>query len=89
MVTNCSTYSVQQTRGRKDTAAAFVEDNSRCYLQVAALTAADSKRLTPVKERLAAQQGVLKLPILPTTTIGSFPQTPEIRRVRRELKSGK
>jgi 5-methyltetrahydropteroyltriglutamate--homocysteine methyltransferase len=31
----------------------------------------------------------LNLPILPTTTIGSFPQTVELRRVRREYKSNK
>lgn len=31
----------------------------------------------------------MNLPILPTTTIGSFPQTPELRRVRREVKSKK
>jgi 5-methyltetrahydropteroyltriglutamate--homocysteine methyltransferase len=38
---------------------------------------------------LEEQQKSLNLPILPTTTIGSFPQTPELRRVRREVKSKK
>lgn len=39
--------------------------------------------------RLDAQQKKLNLPILPTTTIGSFPQTVELRRVRREYKANK
>lgn len=39
-------------------------------------------------ERRAAQAS-LGLPLLPTTTIGSFPQTPEARSVRNRFKSGK
>jgi len=39
-------------------------------------------------ERKLLQQAWLKLPLLPTTTIGSFPQTTEIREVRRRFKSG-
>jgi len=39
--------------------------------------------------RRAAQQARLGLPVLPTTTIGSYPQTIEIRRARAELRSGK
>lgn len=35
-------------------------------------------------ERYAKQQQVLNLPLLPTTTIGSFPQTSEIRRARHQ-----
>src|SRR5690606_19344961 len=37
-------------------------------------------------ERAAAQQDRLKLPLLPTTTIGSFPQTTEIRASRKAYK---
>ncbi|CAK9207255.1 unnamed protein product [Sphagnum jensenii] len=55
----------------------------------AALKTSDHRRATPVGTRLEEQQKHLNLPILPTTTIGSFPQTPEIRRVRREVKSKK
>jgi 5-methyltetrahydropteroyltriglutamate--homocysteine methyltransferase len=40
------------------------------------------------ERRLAAQEAVLDLPALPTTTIGSFPQTGEIRRARARLVSG-
>lgn len=39
--------------------------------------------------RLEEQQKHLNLPILPTTSIGSFPQTLELRRVRREFKANK
>ncbi|GII98923.1 methionine synthase (B12-independent) [Sediminihabitans luteus] len=49
--------------------------------RAAALTEADFTRAA-YAERAAAQQAALDLPPLPTTTIGSFPQTPEIRRAR-------
>jgi len=49
--------------------------------RAAALTDADFAR-GPSAERAAAQAARLQLPPLPTTTIGSFPQTPEIRRAR-------
>ncbi|KEH25580.1 putative 5-methyltetrahydropteroyltriglutamate--homocysteine S-methyltransferase [Medicago truncatula] len=55
----------------------------------AALKGSDHRRATNVSARLEAQQKKLNLPVLPTTTIGSFPQTPELRRVRREYKATK
>lgn len=39
-------------------------------------------------ERYAAQQAKLNLPLFPTTTIGSFPQTAEIRKARADWKKG-
>jgi 5-methyltetrahydropteroyltriglutamate--homocysteine methyltransferase len=39
-------------------------------------------------DRLAAQAEALDLPFLPTTTIGSFPQTSDIRRARAQLAKG-
>ncbi|MDO4760896.1 MAG: 5-methyltetrahydropteroyltriglutamate--homocysteine S-methyltransferase [Corynebacterium sp.] len=42
---------------------------------------------TPLERRRQAQED-LGLPPLPTTTIGSFPQTPEIRRARAQLVRG-
>ncbi|KAK4749843.1 hypothetical protein SAY87_027292 [Trapa incisa] len=54
-----------------------------------ALKGSDHRRATNVSARLDAQQKKLNLPILPTTTIGSFPQTLELRRVRREYKAKK
>ncbi|MBW4027432.1 MAG: 5-methyltetrahydropteroyltriglutamate--homocysteine S-methyltransferase [Acidobacteria bacterium] len=38
--------------------------------------------------RVHAQRRELDLPLLPTTTIGSFPQTPEVRKARRQWRSG-
>ncbi|KAJ8534364.1 hypothetical protein K7X08_007688 [Anisodus acutangulus] len=49
----------------------------------------DHRSATNVSARLDAQQKKLNLPVLPTTTIGSFPQTVELRRVRREYKAKK
>ena len=42
----------------------------------------------PAAERRAAQNETLDLPPLPTTTIGSYPQTVEIRKARAALRSG-
>ncbi|KAK1354489.1 5-methyltetrahydropteroyltriglutamate--homocysteine S-methyltransferase [Heracleum sosnowskyi] len=55
----------------------------------ATLKGSDHRRGTSVTARLEAQQKKLNLPILPTTTIGSFPQTMELRKVRREYKANK
>ncbi|XP_031493755.1 5-methyltetrahydropteroyltriglutamate--homocysteine methyltransferase 1 [Nymphaea colorata] len=63
--------------------------NEAVQKAAAALKGSDHRRATPVSDRLDAQQKKLNLPVLPTTTIGSFPQTPELRRVRREYKAKK
>ncbi|HWE62748.1 MAG TPA: 5-methyltetrahydropteroyltriglutamate--homocysteine S-methyltransferase [Chloroflexota bacterium] len=42
----------------------------------------------PYAERRPLQEARLNLPLLPTTTIGSFPQTAELRRVRRRFDVG-
>ncbi len=46
------------------------------------------QRQSAFAERIALQQQALKLPAFPTTTIGSFPQTREIRMLRRDWKNG-
>jgi 5-methyltetrahydropteroyltriglutamate--homocysteine methyltransferase len=56
--------------------------------RVAALTEADARRDTPFAERKRLQQEKLGLPTFPATTIGSFPQTDEIRAARRQLREG-
>ncbi|KAM1873162.1 hypothetical protein ACFX13_007029 [Malus domestica] len=63
--------------------------NEAVQKAVAALKGSDHRRTTNVSTRLDAQQKKLNLPILPTTTIGSFPQTMDLRRVRREYKDKK
>ncbi|GFP89180.1 5-methyltetrahydropteroyltriglutamate--homocysteine methyltransferase [Phtheirospermum japonicum] len=64
-------------------------NNEAVQKAAAALKGSDHRRATDVSARLDAQQKKLNLPILPTTTIGSFPQTIELRRVRREYKAKK
>nr|WP_046498232.1 5-methyltetrahydropteroyltriglutamate--homocysteine S-methyltransferase [Streptomyces odonnellii] len=54
----------------------------------AAVTGADARRAQPYAERAAAQRERLALPPLPTTTVGSFPQTAELRTARAELRAG-
>jgi 5-methyltetrahydropteroyltriglutamate--homocysteine methyltransferase len=56
--------------------------------RVSALRGTDYERAAPADERRDAQQARCPLPELPTTTIGSFPQTAEIRSARRELRDG-
>ena len=55
---------------------------------VAALTPALGERRSPYAARAAVQAARLQLPAYPTTTIGSFPQTAEIRQARRQFKAG-
>ncbi|TSJ38931.1 5-methyltetrahydropteroyltriglutamate--homocysteine S-methyltransferase [Mucilaginibacter corticis] len=56
--------------------------------RVAAITNADADRVSPFAERQKIQQQAFKLPLFPTTTIGSFPQTDDIRQLRAKLKKG-
>ncbi|UXV33732.1 5-methyltetrahydropteroyltriglutamate--homocysteine S-methyltransferase [Mammaliicoccus sciuri] len=48
-----------------------------------------SERTTPFKERKVLQNQVLNLPDLPTTTIGSFPQSREVRKYRADWKNNR
>ncbi|MEJ2394383.1 MAG: 5-methyltetrahydropteroyltriglutamate--homocysteine S-methyltransferase [Candidatus Thiodiazotropha sp.] len=56
--------------------------------RLAQVTPEMSQRNRPYIERSELQQQRLCLPILATTTIGSFPQTPEIRQARRRYRQG-
>jgi 5-methyltetrahydropteroyltriglutamate--homocysteine methyltransferase len=46
------------------------------------------QRDSSFSQRSKLQHGKFKLPLFPTTTIGSFPQTTEIRRKRKQFKNG-
>jgi 5-methyltetrahydropteroyltriglutamate--homocysteine methyltransferase len=48
-----------------------------------------ARRTTAYPQRRKLQKQSLRLPLFPTTTIGSFPQTKEIRAARAEFKAGK
>ncbi|EDL61598.1 5-methyltetrahydropteroyltriglutamate--homocysteine S-methyltransferase [Gimesia maris] len=54
----------------------------------AAVTEPMLTRKSPYAERRVWQQKTLQLPLFPTTTIGSFPQTEEIRKARAAFKKG-
>jgi 5-methyltetrahydropteroyltriglutamate--homocysteine methyltransferase len=56
--------------------------------RVASITAKDSKRENSFAIRRKKQIDVLDLPLFPTTTIGSFPQTTEVRSWRAKFKKG-
>ena len=48
----------------------------------------DYTRLPAFEEREKIQKDLLNLPLFPTTTIGSFPQTEDVRRYRKDFKTG-
>lgn len=56
--------------------------------RIAAATPDMRERRSDHATRIAAQADVLNLPLFPTTTIGSFPQTAEVRRARAEHNRG-
>ncbi len=56
--------------------------------KLATLSPSDYTRSHPFAERQPAQHQRFNLPLLPTTTIGSFPQTPVIRQARAAFKKG-
>ena len=88
--------------GGRDTVAAAVESsnaaissragdprlrNRQIRARIEGIAASASQR-GPAEVRRASQDARLHLPPLPTTTIGSFPQTSTIRKARAELRSG-
>lgn len=56
--------------------------------RTAAITDADATRQSPFPQRQAVQAARFRLPLFPTTTIGSFPQTGDIRQLRAQLRKG-
>ncbi|MBV4497361.1 5-methyltetrahydropteroyltriglutamate--homocysteine S-methyltransferase [Pseudomonas sp. SWRI12] len=57
--------------------------------RLAAISPQDSQRRSPFAQRIERQRARLALPTFPTTTIGSFPQTPAIRLARQAYKQGR
>lgn len=56
--------------------------------RLAAVTPAMQQRRSPYPVRRARQAALQGLPVLPTTTIGSFPQTPQVRQARARYRRG-
>ncbi|WP_282674320.1 5-methyltetrahydropteroyltriglutamate--homocysteine S-methyltransferase [Lactococcus cremoris] len=65
-----------------------VQENIQLKQKITHLTDKDFIRTPSLVERRADQIKALRLPLLPTTTIGSFPQTPEVRKARLQYKRG-
>lgn len=62
--------------------------NSAVKERAASVTDAMMNRTSAFNARIKLQQDKLSLPLLPTTTIGSFPQTAEVRQARAKFKKG-
>ncbi len=62
--------------------------NKTVSARVAGITEKDSRRDHPFRDRKVKQRSALHLPLFPTTTIGSFPQTTEVRSLRARFKKG-
>ncbi|AZA89472.1 5-methyltetrahydropteroyltriglutamate--homocysteine methyltransferase [Chryseobacterium nakagawai] len=62
--------------------------NENVKLRANAVTGKDSQRKNSFHIRKEEQQKALQLPLFPTTTIGSFPQTAEVRTWRAKFKKG-
>ncbi|MBQ5734871.1 MAG: 5-methyltetrahydropteroyltriglutamate--homocysteine S-methyltransferase [Lachnospiraceae bacterium] len=65
-----------------------VKENEEVKARYEAITDADYVRLPLRSERQALQKKVLNLPKFPTTTIGSFPQTKDVKANRAAYKKG-
>ncbi len=57
--------------------------------RTATVSEAMGRRNSSYQERSPKQRAWLKLPLFPTTTIGSFPQTAEIRQARQDFRQGR
>ncbi|WJV62645.1 5-methyltetrahydropteroyltriglutamate--homocysteine S-methyltransferase [Pectobacteriaceae bacterium C52] len=64
-------------------------NNADVAKRLAAIVLQDSQRLSAYPVRASAQRARFNLPAWPTTTIGSFPQTTEIRSLRLDFKQGR
>lgn len=62
--------------------------NEKAHDSVAQLEPSMFERATPLAKRVAGQRACIGLPLLPTTTIGSFPQTTEVRQTRAAYRRG-
>ena len=72
----------------KDRRTSSLTNNEEVKKRIDSVTPDFAKRKSPFKERIAAQHRELYLPLFPTTTIGSFPQTADVRSWRSKFKKG-
>ncbi|WP_020619657.1 5-methyltetrahydropteroyltriglutamate--homocysteine S-methyltransferase [Paenibacillus daejeonensis] len=75
-------------RSREALAASPVRARKDVHERIARLAEQPSARVASVEQRRSIQAERWQLPILPTTTIGSFPQTTEVRSARQKWRKG-
>jgi 5-methyltetrahydropteroyltriglutamate--homocysteine methyltransferase len=68
--------------------AARLYEDKKVQADVSALSEEDFKRKSDRQERKQIQKNYFQLPLLPTTTIGSFPQTLEVKKNRSSFRKG-
>ena len=76
------------TQAVADRETAETSKNQTVRDRIARLVEQDFIRTSPYPQRTELQRKELSLPLLPTTTIGSFPQTAEVRKHRAAYKNG-
>ena len=85
---NAAEAFAENQRRHDDRVAAESTKNAKVRTALAAVGESDLRRAAVYSVRAEVQRKELKLPLLPTTTIGSFPQTQGVRKERASLKSG-
>jgi 5-methyltetrahydropteroyltriglutamate--homocysteine methyltransferase len=85
---SCADWLAENARAQAGRAASPRLQDPEVRRRMAAATPEMLSRALPYPERAALQRQRLGLPLLPTTTIGSFPQTRELRQARARFKRG-
>lgn len=78
----------ENIKAQKSRTTATLIHNKAVKERIAAITEQDAQRLHSFPLRKQLQHEALHLPLFPTTTIGSFPQTETVRSWRTKLKKG-
>lgn len=86
--TNNSPEYLENTVANENRKTATIIHNDIVKKRVASISEKDSKRENVFSIRRKKQSEALQLPLFPTTTIGSFPQTTEVRSWRAKFKKG-
>ncbi len=83
-------FALEQSNGvQEDRRTSMRIHNKDVKERVASISPDMLKRNSAFPARQAAQRAALNLPLYPTTSIGSFPQTKEIRKARADFKKGR
>ncbi|RLJ70815.1 methionine synthase (B12-independent) [Hydrogenivirga caldilitoris] len=80
---------IKEVKKSKELLETAFGENSEVRRRITSLKDEDFRRAVPYKEREKVQKDILKLPLFPTTTIGSYPQTEEVRKMRTAYRTGK